>query len=135
MAFWHQLMKMIRVHVKGNDFSKAEAYLKKLKEPKYANILKKYGEEGVEALRNATPVRSGVTAASWSYKITESEGKTAIEFHNDNINTGVNIAVILQTGHGTGTGGWVQGIDYINPVIQPLFEKIADEAWKEVTKT
>ena len=97
-------------------------------------ILDKYGREGVNALSSATPVESGVTAASWYYEIEHSSGSAAIQFYNSNVNKGVPIAIILQYGHGTGTGGWVQGRDYINPAIQPLFDKMAEEVWKEVTR-
>ena len=88
----------------------------------------------MSALSSATPVESGKTASSWYYEIKRQNGSISIEFLNSNINKGVPIAVILQFGHGTGTGGWVQGRDYINPAIQPIFDKIAEDAWKEVTK-
>ena len=96
--------------------------------------LDKYGREGVAALASATPVDSGLTASSWYYKIERQNGSASINFYNSNINEGVPIAIILQYGHGTGTGGWVEGRDYINPAIQPIFDKIADDAWKEVAK-
>ena len=86
------------------------------------------------ALSSATPVDSGETANSWSYEISHSNGSAIITFNNSHINNGVQIAIILQYGHGTGTGGWVEGRDYINPAIQPIFDKIVDAAWKEVTK-
>lgn len=124
---------MISFRQKG-DFSKATRYFERLKEVARLSILDKYGREGVAALESATPVESGKTAQSWSYEIERSKGSATISFSNSNINKGVNIAVILQYGHGTGTGGWVEGRDYINPAIQPLFDRIADEAWKEVTK-
>ena len=88
----------------------------------------------MSALSSATPVESGKTSSSWYYEIKRQNGSISIEFLNSNINKGVPIAVILQFGHGTGTGGWVQGRDYINPAIQPIFDKIAEDAWKEVTK-
>ena len=96
--------------------------------------LDKYGRAGVAALASATPVESGVTAASWRYEINHNQDSVSISFYNDNINKGVPIAIILQYGHGTGTGGWVEGKDYINPAIQPIFDKITEDAWKEVTK-
>lgn len=96
--------------------------------------LDKYGREGVSALASATPVDTGVTAASWYYKITRKNGVAEISFFNSNIQNGVPIAIILQYGHGTRHGGWVQGRDYINPAIQPIFDKIVDSAWKEVDK-
>ena len=89
---------------------------------------------GVEALSSATPIESGLTASSWYYKIENKDGKASINFYNSNIQNGVPIAIILQYGHGTGTGGWVEGKDYINPAIQPIFDKIVNDAWKEVTK-
>lgn len=124
---------MISFRSKG-DFSKANRYLERLKEVAKIGVLDKYGQAGVAALRSATPVKTGKTANSWSYKIERSNGSVSIIFENTNINKGVPIAIILQYGHGTGTGGWVQGRDYINPAIQPIFDKIADDAWREVTK-
>lgn len=116
------------------DFSKTERYLKRLKEAARLKILDKYGREGVAALASATPIESGLTASSWHYKITSKNGSIALEFYNSNIQNGVPIAIILQYGHGTGTGGYVQGRDYINPAIQPVFDRLADEVWREVTK-
>lgn len=123
---------MISFRQKG-DFSKLNRYFEKLKEAAKIGVLDKYGRAGVEALSSATPTRTGVTAASWSYKINRKNGSVSLDFYNSNINKGVPIAIIIQYGHGTGTGGWVEGIDYINPAIQPLFKKLADDAWKEVT--
>ena len=124
---------MIRVSDKGN-FSKTFRYLEKLKKRDYLKVLDKYGREGVAALASATPVETGLTANSWKYEITKTNGSATITFTNSNIQNGIPIAIILQYGHGTGTGGWVQGRDYINPAIQPVFDRIANEAWKEVTK-
>lgn len=124
---------MISFRQKG-DFSKLSRYFERVKEAAKIGVLDKYGQEGVAALASATPVDSGKTANSWYYEIKRQNGLVSIEFKNANINKGVNIAIILQYGHGTGTGGWVQGRDYINPAIQPIFDKIADDAWKEVTK-
>lgn len=124
---------MITFRQKG-DFSKLTSFLEKAKESVKLGDLDKYGREGVAALASATPKDSGLTASSWSYKIENSNGKVSINFYNSNIQNGVPIAVILQYGHGTGTGGWVQGRDYINPAIRPIFDKIADNAWREVTK-
>ena len=124
---------MISFRQKG-DFSKLNRYLERVKEAANFGILDKYGREGVAALASATPVESGKTASSWYYEITRQNGSVSIEFYNSNVNKGVPIAIILQYGHGTGTGGWVEGRDYINPVVRPLFDKIAEEAWKEVTK-
>lgn len=124
---------MISFRQKG-DFSKLNRYLERVKEAASIGVLDKYGREGVAALASATPVESGLTARSWYYEIHRQNGSVSIEFYNSNVNKGVPIAIILQYGHGTGTGGWVQGRDYINPAIQPIFDKIADDAWKEVTK-
>ena len=124
---------MITFRQKG-DFSKASRYLERLKEAAKLGVLDKYGREGVAALASATPTETGLTASSWTYEIERKGNSVSIVYKNSNINKGVPIAVILQYGHGTGTGGWVQGRDYINPAIQPVFDRIADDAWKEVTK-
>lgn len=124
---------MITFRHKG-DFSKTSKWLRKIREAASLGILDRYGREGVAALASATPTETGETAASWYYKIERRNGAVAIVFCNSNINEGVPIAIILQYGHGTGTGGWVEGRDYINPAIQPLFDKAANELWREVTK-
>ena len=124
---------MISFRQKG-DFSKLNRYFERLKGVARLSILDKYGREGVAALSSATPVDSGETASSWYYKIEHKNGFARIIFCNSHINEGVPIAIVLQYGHGTGTGGWVEGIDYINPAIQPIFNNIAVAAWKEVTK-
>ena len=116
------------------DFSKLTSYLERVKGVAKMSNLDKFGEAGVAALASATPVDTGLTANSWYYKIERSNGSASINFYNSNIQNGVPIAIILQYGHGTGTGGWVQGRDYINPAIQPIFDQIANDAWKEVTK-
>lgn len=123
---------MIRFTSKG-DFSKTTRYFERLKRITRSSILDKYGRKGVSALAAATPVDSGLTASSWSYEIENTKESAKITFNNSNIQNGVPIAIILQYGHGTGTGGWVQGRDYINPAIQPIFDQIVDDAWKEVT--
>lgn len=123
---------MITFRQKG-DFSKFTNYLERLKEIVNKSDLDKYGQEGVAALSSATPVETGLTANSWSYDIKHQNGSASISFYNSNINNGVPIAIILQYGHGTRNGGWVQGRDYINPAIQPIFDKIAEDAWREVT--
>lgn len=124
---------MIRFRHKG-DFSKVTRFLEKAKEVIRLGYLDKYGRAGVTALASATPVDSGKTSSSWYYEIINQKGSAKITFYNSNIQNGVPIAIILQYGHGTRNGGWVQGRDYINPAIQPIFDKIANEAWKEVTK-
>lgn len=124
---------MISFRQKGN-FSKLDRYFEKVREAAKLGVLDKYGRAGVAALSSATPVETGKTASSWYYEIKRQNGSVSIVFNNSNINKGVPIAIILQYGHGTGNGGWVQGIDYINPAIQPIFTKMANEAWREVTK-
>ena len=124
---------MITFRQKG-DFSKLTRYLERAKEVIKLGDLDKYGQEGVDALSSATPVDSGLTASSWYYKIENKNGSATISFYNSNVNNGVPIAIILQYGHGTNNGGWVEGRDYINPAILTIFEKIANDAWEEVTK-
>ena len=124
---------MVTFRHKG-DFSKLTSFLVDVKETVRHVDLDKYGREGVAALASATPKDTGLTASSWSYKIEQKNGSVTIAFYNSNIQNGVPIAMILQYGHGTRGGGWVQGRDYINPAIQPIFDKIAENAWREVTK-
>ena len=116
------------------DFSKTESFLKKLRKLDLDSVLRKYGELGVQALANATPVETGKTAASWDYKIEKGKGVVTITWTNSNVNNGVPIALLIQYGHGTGTGGYVQGRDYIKPAILPIFDQLADALWKEVTE-
>lgn len=115
-------------------FEKTDRFFKHMFKFEIMNILKKYGEQGVAALRDATPKDSGETADSWGYEINKDGRGYVITWTNSNENKGVNIAIILQYGHGTGTGGYVEGRDYINPATKPIFDAIAEEAWKEVTK-
>lgn len=121
---------MISVKSKG-DFRNTEKFMRNAREKKLMAILNRYGEEGVAALMVTTPLDTGRTASSWRYEIRVENNCIRLIFHNDNIQNGVPIAIILQYGHGTGTGGWVEGRDYINPAIQPVFDKIANSAWKE----
>ena len=123
---------MISFKQKG-DFRKFTRYLEQVKEAARVGILDKYGAEGVKALSAATPVDSGKTASSWYYEIHRSSNSVRLEFLNSHINDGVPIAIILQLGHGTNNGGWVEGRDYINPAIQPIFDRILENAWREVT--
>ena len=127
------MLRLITFKHKG-DFSNLTRFLERAKEVIHIGDLDKYGRAGVEALASATPVDSGETANSWYYEITNSNGSARITFNNSNIQNGVPIAIILHYGHGTGTGGWVEGRDYINPAIQPIFDEIANNAWREVTK-
>ena len=124
---------MITFRQKG-DFSKLTRFLERAKEAVHLGDLDKYGRQGVAALSSATPVDSGLTAESWYYEIENKNGSATITFNNSNIQNGFPIAIILQYGHGTRNGCWVEGRDYINPAIQPIFDEIANEAWREVTK-
>ena len=123
---------MITFEIDG-DFKKTEALLARLGKDDIFSTLERYGEMGVSALSSATPVDSGATAASWSYEVKNSKGSWSITWYNSNLVGGVPVAILLQYGHGTGTGGYVQGRDYINPALRPVFDKIADNAWKAVT--
>ena len=124
---------MISFRQKG-DFSKLTRYFERLKETVKLGELDKYGRDGVAALESATPIDTGETAKSWYYKITNANGSATISFYNSNIQNGCPIAIILQYGHGTKNGGWVEGRDYINPAIQPILDEIANNAWREVTQ-
>ena len=120
--------------VQHGDFGRTKSFFNKVKRMHNLGVLDKYGREGVIALANATPVDSGVTAASWTYKIRHSDFALAIEWDNNSTTyTGIPIVVLIQYGHGTRNGGYVKGRDFINPTMKPIFDKIADELWKEVT--
>lgn len=124
---------MINIKQKG-DFKNLSSFLEKTKEKLNLGLLDKYGREGVAALQAATPKDTGKTSESWYYKIERKNGSVSLTFHNSNQNKGVPIAIILQYGHATRNGGYVEGVDYINPSLRPIFDKIAEEAWKEVKK-
>lgn len=124
---------MVVISQTGN-FSKTNTFLKQTSNVNYLSILEKYGREGVNALSLATPIESGLTSSCWDYKIITSKGVFTINWTNSNVINGVSIAIILQLGHATKNGGYVQGRDYINPAIKPIFDKIASDAWKEVSK-
>lgn len=123
---------MIRIKQRGN-FKKTEKLLKKSLGRDYRKVLEKYGEQGVKALSAATPVDTGLTASSWNYEIIQNEDGLSVVWNNTNVQKYVNIAIILQYGHATRNGGYVAGRDYINPALRPIFDKMADAAWKEVT--
>lgn len=125
---------MIKVKHKGN-FNHLEKFLYEMKKQKYLKVLDLVAQEGVEALRRATPVDTGETANSWRYELEYDRNYYRIVYHNDNVENGVNVAILLQYGHATGGGGYVNGIDYINPALQPVFQHIADAAWKVVTSS
>lgn len=123
---------MIKVKTSGS-FSNMQKFLKRANLMRVEKILNRYGRYGCQRLAAATPVDSGKTAASWTYEVVQKDGAYDLVFLNTNTNKYVNIAIILQYGHGTGTGGYVKGQDYINPVLKPIFDSIADQVWKEVT--
>lgn len=123
---------MIWVRSKGN-FNNTEKLLKKSLGNEWLSVLEDYGRQGVQELAAATPLDSGQTASSWDYEIVREKGKVSVVWTNSNVNDGVNIAIILQYGHGTGWGGYVVGRDYINPALRPIFDSMADAAWKEVS--
>lgn len=125
---------VVKLTQRGN-FQKTERFLHNLIEFKYTHRLKHYGEKGVEALKAATPRDTGKTADSWSYEIVEKKGRTAIYWKNSNIIDGTCIALIIQYGHGTRNGGFVEGVNYIPPAIQPIFDQMAKEVWKEVVQS
>lgn len=124
---------MISVHHKG-DFSTSIRFLTKLLKSDYRKLLDRYGQMGVDALKAATPADTGNTANCWNYEIQDQKGSVVLRWYNTNVNKGVNIAIILQMGHGTRNGGYVQGRDYINPALRPIFDELATAAWNEVTK-
>lgn len=124
---------MIRFKQKG-DFSRTFKFLKKSEDPIKDNILDRYGQEGVAALSASTPKDTGLTASSWKYEIKKTKSSVILSFHNTNIQNGVPIAIILQYGHATNSGYWVEGIDYINPALRPVFERLSNEIWEEVKK-
>lgn len=127
-------MSVISFKQKG-DFKKLDKYLKDVsKAAKLKSVFDKYGRAGVQALSSATPTETGLAASSWYYEIEQTSTSVKITFLNSDIEDGFPVAIMLQYGHGTGTGGWVQGRDYINPAIQPIFDELAEDVWKEVTR-
>ena len=126
-------MFKIRTKSRGS-FKNFEEFFRRVRDRKYLEGLNKFGEAGVSALANATPIDSGETALSWGYHIEEIPNGYKIVWTNSHVNDGQVIAVLLQYGHGTGTGGYVQGLDYINPAMHGIFEQIAEDAWREVTR-
>jgi len=124
---------MITITQKGN-FDTVTKYLNRLKTQDVYSVLNRYGSIGVNALSNATPVDSGETASSWYYSIVVRKGYYSIRWHNRHVESGIPIAVLIQYGHATRNGGYVQGRDFIMPAMRPIFDQIAAEAWREVTK-
>ena len=125
---------MINVSTKGKIFPKTRSYLTRLTKREWYRDLDRFGERGVQALRYATPVDTGLTAESWDYRVLISGKSARIEWFNTNDANGVPIAVLIQYGHGTRNGGWVEGIDYINPAMSSVFQSIAEDVWEEVTR-
>lgn len=128
------MSRMITLKQTG-DFKKLTGFLEKEREKIHLGVLDKYGRMGVKALSAATPVNTGLTASSWYYEITQTEERATLSFWNSNVQNGVPIAIILQYGHATRNGGWVEGRDYINPAIQPIFDQMAKDVWKEATSS
>lgn len=122
---------MIGIESKG-DHKKTYNYLNKILRGDFFNDLDRYGQLGVEALANSTPVDTGLTAESWSYRVIRNRKRPGIEWYNTNVVNGTPVAILIQYGHGTGTGGYVQGRDYINPAMHPVFDKIVENVWKKV---
>lgn len=120
--------------IQTGDFNKTEEYLSRLSKLELSQVLNKYGTLGVNALSNATPVDTGLTSESWYFTTETRRGYYSIIWHNRHMVNGKNIAVLIQYGHGTRNGGYVQGRDYIMPAMRPIFDQIAAEAWKEVTR-
>ena len=123
---------MIKIKQKG-DFKKSEKFFKWVVKQKYLKFFNQVGEKGVEALKKATPKRTGKTSESWSYKVKDTKEGLSIIWTNSNVNKGANVAILIQFGHGTSTGAYVQGIDYINPALKPVFDAFAKDVWWEVT--
>lgn len=123
----------IRVNVSGST-NRTRNRLTNFLRRDYLSSLEAYGQMGVEALASATPIETGLTAASWTYKISRRKSGLAIEWNNTNENDGAPVAILIQYGHATGTGGWVEGRDFINPAIQPIFDQIANDVWKKVKR-
>ena len=126
-------MKPITVLSKGS-FRKTNSFLERAREKMHIGILNDYGRMGVEALKNGTPRDTGETADSWYFTIDRDKNGATITWHNDNIVDGANVALLIQYGHATTSGTFVEGIDYINPIMKPVFDKIAEEAWEELNK-
>lgn len=116
----------------GGSFKNTFRFLERAQGSSIFSDLDKYGRQGVEALRSATPVDTGDTAGSWEYRVTGSAGVYTIEWLNTNNEGGVNVAILIQYGHGTGTGGYVAGYDYINPAVRPIFDQIANDMWRRI---
>lgn len=124
---------MVKVRVSG-DWNSTEGLLRGIGQKRYARVLPSYGDRGVAALAKATPVDTGATAAAWRYEIEDQNGEIRLTFHNDNVQDGVNIALIVNYGHATSNGGWVEGREFIEPALREVFDELADEMWREVKR-
>ncbi len=124
---------MITIKCTG-DFKNTTKFLEKARKLSIQQIMERYGQEGVKALQAATPIDTGETASKWGYKVSTGRGSSSITWTNDSINDGIPIVILIQYGHGTKNGGYVSGVDFINPAIQNVMDKLADSIWEEVTK-
>lgn len=124
---------MIKIQQKGN-FKQTEGFFKRVIKREYAKFFNQIGEAGVQALRDATPKDTGKTADSWTYAVEDTRDGLSVVWSNSNRNDGANIAILIQMGHGTSSGAYVKGVDYINPALKPVFEAFANKAWWEVTR-
>ncbi len=131
MSFMAKNGIQVKIKRRGKDTGK---WLGKLKDLQWTSVVERYAKLGVQLLQGATPIDTGLTASSWYSEIEYGEDVVTIHWSNSNVQRGINIALILDVGHGTGTGGWVEGRDYINPVLQPLFDEMAEKCWSEVTR-
>lgn len=123
---------MFDIDSRGSD-DKIRSFLSRMQVGSVFSSLESFGQRGLDALASATPVNSGLTADSWTYEVVSKGGKYTVIWHNTNVVDGLPVAILIQYGHGTKDGGWVEGQDYINPAIQPVFDRLADEVWREVT--
>lgn len=123
---------MISFDVTG-DFRTTEDFLRKVQKVDILGVMKSFGEEGVAALSSATPTDTGLTAGSWGYDVQVNNGVYSISWTNTDVENDFPVAIMLQYGYATGTGGYVQGRDYINPAMRPIFDDIANRVWKAVT--
>jgi hypothetical protein len=123
----------ISIELQG-DFRKTTNFFQRCLSIAKLSVLDKYGRKGVEALSDNTPVDTGLASRSWRYEVVRNPGEVSIIWHNDDIENGYNVAVLVQYGHATKNGGWVEGVDYINPALKPVFEAIANDVFKEVNR-
>lgn len=123
---------MIKITQKG-DFKNTDRFFMRVIKREYMKLFNEVGKAGVKALQEATPKKTGTTAASWTYSVEETNGGLSISWNNSNANDGANVAILIQLGHGTASGAYVKGVDYINPALKPVFDAFANKVWWEVT--